>query len=219
MASETVENYLKCIYTLQSDHQDGVSTNAIAERLETQASSVTDMLKKLRSKKLVEYKKYKGATLTDEGRRIAVDIVRRHRLWEVFLVEKLDYKWDEVHDIAEELEHVGPEDFIQRLDTFLGTPEFDPHGDPIPDAEGNLNDTRDAVPVASLEPGEHGKVVGVRDSSADFLQYLDSVKLTLGAELVLKERFSFDQSLLLEVDDSPRQISQLVARNLLVIKY
>lgn len=217
MASQTVENYLKCIYALQRSSEEGVSTNAIADRLETQASSVTDMLKKLKSRKLVDYKKYKGAALTAEGRAIAIDIVRRHRLWETFLVEKLDYKWDEVHDIAEELEHIGPKDFISRLDAFLGYPEYDPHGDPIPDADGVVHDHRDSVAVSTLDSGVQGVVVGVRDSSADFLQYLDSVKLSLGAELVVRDRFAFDQSLQLEVNGEPRQISQLVARNLLVV--
>ena len=218
MASETVENYVKCIYALQQHASEGVSTNAIAERMETQASSVTDMLKKLKSRSLIHYKKYQGARLTDEGRQMAIKIVRRHRLWEVFLVEKLDFKWDEVHSIAEELEHVGSEALVDRLDRFLGKPKYDPHGDPIPDAEGNVRDERNKVEVSGLRVGEGGVFVGVQDSSAEFLQYLDSIQLRLGSRLTLLERYSFDQSVTLRIGDAERQISHLVARNLLVLQ-
>ncbi|MCH2199194.1 MAG: metal-dependent transcriptional regulator [Flavobacteriales bacterium] len=218
MASQTVENYLKCIYALQQYSPEGVSTNAIAERLETQASSVTDMLKKLKTKGLVNYKKYKGAHLTDNGMSIAIDIIRRHRLWEVFLVEKLDFKWDEVHPIAEELEHIASEELFKRLDSFLGHPQYDPHGDPIPDADGNFRDNRDKVAVSALNEGEGGILVGVRDSSQEFLQYLDSIKLTLGSSITVEERFAFDQSVRVSLGKQQQQLSQLVARNLLVLK-
>lgn len=218
MASQTVENYLKCIFSLEKEGKKGVSTNAIAERLETQAPSVTDMLKKLSAKGLVNYKKYQGASLTEEGRRIAVDIIRRHRLWEVFLVEKLDFGWDEVHEVAEELEHIESDQLIKRLDAFLGHPELDPHGDPIPDAEGIFRDKRKKVSVLSMEKGMSGVVVGVNDTSVEFLQYLDSIGLALGYRIEVLERYSFDQSMKIQAESQELQISQQVARNLLILQ-
>jgi DtxR family Mn-dependent transcriptional regulator len=183
VASQTVENYLKCIYTLQTKVDGVAATNAIADRLETKASSVTDMLKKLKAKKLVEYEKYQGARLSAEGKRLAVDIIRRHRLWEVFLTQELHFAWDEVHEIAEELEHVESKELIIRLDNYLGNPKYDPHGDPIPDEHGNLRDERVKCALSNLKVSEKGIVIGVEESSVDFLQYLDSIKLTLGTEV------------------------------------
>src|SRR6476620_10565441 len=132
------ENYLKTIYHITSSSGAEVSTNAIAEKMETKASSVTDMLKKLADKDLVHYKKYQGVSLTDKGLHSAKMIVRKHRLWEIFLVEKLAFSWDEVHDIAEQLEHIKSEQLVNKLDAFLNFPTEDPHGDPIPNAEGNI---------------------------------------------------------------------------------
>ncbi len=219
MASESVENYLKCIYALEHDSGDkGVSTNAIAERINTQAPSVTDMLKKLNEQGLVDYKKYYGANLTETGRRIAVDIIRRHRLWEVFLVEKLGFKWDEVHPIAEQLEHIESVELVRRLDDFLGNPRFDPHGDPIPDKDGNIRQGQPRVGLDELNAGESGLIVGVNDSSVDFLRYLDSVKLNLGVHIEVVERFAFDQSVKIKTTHGERQVSDLVARNLLLRK-
>ncbi len=216
MASESVENYLKCIYALQRDASDrGVSTNAIAERLDTKASSVTDMLKKLRERGWVQYKKYKGAQLTSEGERMALAIVRKHRLWEVFLVNHLHFGWDEVHHIAEQLEHVDSEALVERLDDFLGNPRFDPHGDPIPDRNGRLEEGQQRYALDSFELGQAGLIVGVEDSSTEFLQYLDSVRLTLGVKVEVVNRFAFDRSVMLRTD---RQVSHAVARNLLLRK-
>src|SRR5690554_5916872 len=138
MFSDSEENYLKSIFHLQRLSEDGVSTNAIADRMQTKASSVTDMLKKLADKDLVNYIKYQGVTLTNKGKKTAASIIRKHRLWEVFLVEKLDFNWDEVHEIAEQLEHIQSEKLIKKLDAFLGYPKKDPHGDPIPDADGEI---------------------------------------------------------------------------------
>lgn len=219
MPSESVENYLKCIYALEQDCDDkGVSTNAIAERMETQAPSVTDMLKKLKEQGLVDYKKYYGATLSDTGRRMAIDIIRRHRLWEAFLVEKLGFKWDEVHAIAEQLEHIESVELVRRLDDFLDNPKFDPHGDPIPDKHGHIQKDLPRVGLNELRAGERGIVVGVNDSSVDFLRYLDSVKLTLGVQVEVLERFAFDQSVKLATSNGELQVSELVARNLLLRK-
>lgn len=216
MASQTVENYLKCIYSLQQKSGEEVSTNAIADRLETKASSVTDMLKKLKAKSLVDYQKYKGAKLTNEGQRIAIDIIRRHRLWEVFLTKELNFSWDEVHDIAEELEHVESPQLIKRLDAYLGNPKFDPHGDPIPDEHGNLRDERDKILLSNLELNQTGIVIGVEESSADYLQYLDSIGLTLGTEIKVLERFPFDHSVKIKLNDNEFQVSLIVAQNLVI---
>src|SRR5690606_10485000 len=160
------ENYLKTIYHLTSGQNAAVSTNAIAEKIDTKASSVTDMIKKLADKKLVTYVRYQGVRLTPEGRHAAVMIVRKHRIWEVFLVDKLEFNWDEVHEIAEQLEHIKSEQLIDRLDAFLGHPAVDPHGDPIPNAEGKIN----KIPKKLLAEATLNEVVvcvGVKDSSAD----------------------------------------------------
>ena len=145
MNSFTEENYLKAIYKLSLNGVQGVSTNAIADKLATKPSSVTDMIKKLADKKLVSYQKYQGVNLTKKGSDVAVSIIRNHRLWEVFLVEKLNFKWDEVHDLAEELEHINTHKLTERLDEFLGFPKFDPHGDPIPDKDGNIIQHKDVT--------------------------------------------------------------------------
>ena len=183
------ENYLKCIYALSSKESGNVSTNSIAERLETKASSVTDMLKKLKERGLVSYEKYQGAELTAKGQAIAVQIIRKHRLWEVFLVQKLKFGWDEVHDIAEQLEHIKSPEMVERLDEFLGHPKYDPHGDPIPDADGNLATDPEVMPISKLSKGQQAIIVGVGDSSPSFLQYLQQIELTLGAEITIENKF------------------------------
>lgn len=216
MASESVENYLKCIYALEQIEKGGVSTNAIAERLNTKASSVTDMLKKLKSKGLANYKKYHGARLSPKGRKLAIGIIRRHRLWEVFLVDKLAYGWEEVHEIAEQLEHINSEELSDRLDQFLGYPRFDPHGDPIPDNNGKIRDEREKLPLSALEEGAKVVVIGVTDSSADFLKYLDDMQLQLGARIEVKSIYAFDRSMSLNVSGQERTVSHLVSTNILV---
>src|SRR5680860_794131 len=138
MLTFSEENYLKAIFHLERTHPNGVSTNALAKEMETKASSVTDMIKKLSEKNLINYKKYKGFKLSHFGMKTAIAIIRKHRLWEVFLVEKLNFSWDEVHEVAEQLENIKSEQLIRELDRFLGFPKRDPHGDPIPDAEGNF---------------------------------------------------------------------------------
>src|ERR1700759_4729613 len=165
------ENYLKSIYHL-SLNNESVSTNQIAALLSTSAASVTDMLKKLAEKELINYAKYQGVTLTAAGEKIALHIIRKHRLWEYFLVEKLDFKWDEVHEMAEELEHISSVELIDRLDKFMDYPKHDPHGDPIPDREGKFK-KHELIPVASLKLNETGIISGVRDHSPGFLQYLE----------------------------------------------
>jgi len=217
MHSFTEENYLKAIYHLSEGNMMAVSTNQIAEMTNTKAASVTDMLKKLSEKKLINYIKYQGVTLTDNGVNAAVNIVRKHRLWEVFLVEKLEFKWDEVHDIAEELEHINSETLINRLDDFLGNPAADPHGDPIPDRTGKIKQKK-LVKISDMLPGESGTVSGVSEHSSIFLKLLEKMGLTLGTRIIITELIEFDGSIMLTIDQkTERTISREVAKNILVI--
>ena len=209
------ENYLKTIYHLTTFVDAGVSTNAIAEKMETKASSVTDMLKKLADKNLVHYKKYQGVSLTENGRLAAKMIVRKHRLWEVFLVEKLDFSWDEVHDVAEQLEHIKSEKLINKLDDFLGNPTEDPHGDPIPDAKGNIIKIEKQL-LSEIGTRKKTICVGVKDTSAEFLQYLDKQKIALGSTIEVLSKEDFDASLLLKVNNQELIVSNKIASNLYV---
>ncbi len=219
LASETVENYLKGIYAIEKKADGkGVSTNAIAEHLQTKPSSVSDMLKKLKQSGLVDYKKYHGASLTAAGRLKAIEIIRRHRLWEVFLVDKLNFNWDEVHDMAEQLEHVEGKALCDRLDAFLDFPRFDPHGDPIPDSEGKIRDDRQKQALSTLVAKDRGVVVGVLDSSAPFLKYLDHLELKLGTSLLVEEVIDFDQSVKILVGKTSHSVSNQFAKNLLIQK-
>jgi DtxR family Mn-dependent transcriptional regulator len=184
--------------------------------MQTSAASVTDMLKRLSDKQLISYEKYRGVQLTQEGSRLATALIRKHRLWEVFLVDKLGFAWDEVHELAEQLEHVQGDELVSRLDQFLGHPRFDPHGDPIPDAEGRWT-YRKQAPLATLQPGNRGIVTGVDDHSTAFLQYLDQLGLTLGAELELLERIVYDQSVRVRLSGERELVlSEKVAQNLFV---
>ncbi len=209
------ENYLKTIYHLTTFLETEISTNAIAEKMETKASSVTDMLKKLAEKNLVNYKKYQGVSLTENGRLAAKMIVRKHRLWEVFLVEKLDFSWDEVHDVAEQLEHIKSEKLINKLDDFLGNPTEDPHGDPIPDANGNMVKIEKQL-LSEIAVGKNTICVGVKDTSVEFLQYLDKQKIALGSTIEVLSKESFDSSMHLKVNTIELIVSNKIASNLYV---
>jgi DtxR family Mn-dependent transcriptional regulator len=209
------ENYIKVIYHLSLVSPKGVNTNAIAGMLDTKASSVTDMLKKLSEKELVAYQKYQGVTLTEKGFYSAKMIVRKHRLWEVFLVDKLNFSWDEVHEIAEELEHIKSENLINKLDAFLNFPLFDPHGDPIPNADGEIKKINKLL-LSETELNKEYHCVGVKDSSSEFLQYLDKQKIALGSKITVKEKESFDDTLLVQIDSRKLTISNKIANNLYV---
>lgn len=194
MLSHTEENYLKTIYRIaETDTNRPVSTNAIAALMNTAAASVTDMIKRLAEKNLIHYEKYKGVILTDKGNSIATKLVRKHRLWEVFLVEWLHFAWDEVHDLAEQLEHIQSAELVERLDIFLNHPRFDPHGDPIPDADGNFTQ-RKQVLMTTLDANQGGVVVGVNEHSASFLQYLDKLGINIGTRIDVIEVFAYDGS-------------------------
>jgi DtxR family Mn-dependent transcriptional regulator len=209
------ENYIKVIYHLSLVSPKGINTNAIAGMIESKASSVTDMVKKLAEKELVDYQKYQGVTLTQKGLHAAKMIVRKHRLWEVFLVEKLDFTWDEVHDLAEELEHIKSEKLINRLDEFLGFPKEDPHGDPIPDRYGQMIKVEKQL---LSEMGLNKKVMclGVKDSSPSFLQYLDKHQISLGSEIEIINKEAFDMSLTILMNGKEILISNKIAGNLFV---
>jgi DtxR family Mn-dependent transcriptional regulator len=209
------ENYLKTIYHLTTISESEVSTNAIAEMMETKASSVTDMLKKLSEKSLVNYKKYQGVSLTEKGKLTAKMSVRKHRLWEVFLVDKLDFSWDEVHDIAEQLEHIKSEKLINKLDDFLGNPTEDPHGDPIPDANGQIINTEKHL-LSELFENQSGICVGVKDTSSEFLKYLDKQEISLGSKIEILGKESFDLSLKIKLNGSELTISNKIASNIFV---
>jgi len=209
------ENYLKAIYHLQTISRKGISTNSIAKKLKTKASSVTDMIKKLADKKVLVYKKYQGVTLTDLGNQIATGVIRKHRLWEVFLVDKLNFSWDEVHDVAEQLEHIKSPKLINELDTFLGFPKTDPHGDPIPDKDGEFQKIEKRL-LSTIEPSQLGVCIGVKDSSSEFLKYLDKYQISLGQQIKVISKEPFDDSLTILIHDKEITISQKIANNIYI---
>jgi len=213
--SQTEENYLKAIFSVSESKGKAASTNEISKKIQISAASVTDMFKRLSEKGLIDYKKHKGVKLTEKGNHHATKLVRKHRLWEVFLVEKLNFDWGEVHDIAEELEHINSDELINRLDKYLDFPKFDPHGDPIPDADG-IFEIRSQILLTELDLGKTGIVVGVQEHSPTFLEYLDRMKLGLGSSITILEIFEFDQSLRVKVDKKEHTLTVKVAQNLFI---
>lgn len=215
MLSKSEENYLKAIFHLSRKTEKGISTNAIAQQLDTKASSVTDMVKKLSDKELVLYVKYQGVTLTKKGEKIAANVIRKHRLWEVLLVEKFNFNWDEVHEVAEQLEHIHSKKLINEMDAFLGYPKHDPHGDPIPDEEGNINFLEKSL-LSTIGINMKAVCVGVKDTSSDFLRYLDKQGIALGKEMTVLEKEAFDNSMRIKIASNEFTISQQIANNIYV---
>jgi DtxR family Mn-dependent transcriptional regulator len=215
--SVTEENYIKAIYHLQQT--DGnVTTNEVAEMLHTKAASVTDMLKKLNAKSIVNYEKYQGFTLSDEGRKIALSIVRKHRLWEYFLVEKLQFGWDEVHEVAEELEHISSHKLVEKLDAYLEYPKFDPHGDPIPDVNGKMV-FQPQINLTDLPLNEFAEVTAVGSQSTELLELLKHKKIAIGTKIIIKKKFLFDNSVEIKLQNQAAfTISQQLAQALFVKK-
>lgn len=213
MVTLSEENYLKAIYHLGKQGTVAVSTNAIAEKIESKASSVTDMIKKLAEKNLANYIKYQGVSLTEKGRLAAALVIRKHRLWEVFLVENLNFSWDEVHDVAEQLEHIKSLKLVNELDNFLGNPTHDPHGDPIPDKDGNYSPVK-SVNIMDIEVGKEGVLSFVKDASDVFLKYLNKNNLALGDTIKVIEFEPFDNSLTIQTKTQKMIISKEVAQNL-----
>ena len=215
MLSQAEENYLKAIYSLDTESKGVVSTNLIANKMQTKASSVTDMIKKLSDKRLVVYKKYQGVQLSDKGKDVATSIVRKHRLWEYFLVDKLNFSWDEVHDIAEQLEHIRSEELVNRLDAYLEYPSVDPHGDPIPDKDGKVT-KRKKIQLSKLKENQESILLGVKDSSDKFLRYLDKKKIAIGKNIKILSIEPFDNSIQIKMNNREFVITEVVANNLYV---
>lgn len=214
--SFTEENYLKAIYHLSDGGEETVNTNALSDSMKTTPASTNDMVKRLAQKKLINHQKYKGTSLLPSGKSIALKIIRKHRLWEVFLVEKLDFKWDEVHEIAEQLEHIDSPMLIQRLDKYLGHPSIDPHGDPIPNEAGEVKEIIRA-PVSDLAVGTHGIIVAVSNDDSSLLKHLDSIGIRLGSKVTIIDRMDFDHSVSLKIDEQNNQfISSIIAQNLMI---
>ncbi len=209
------ENYIKTIFHLGGGNTQLISTNAIAAEMETKPSSVTDMAKKLADKKLLNYVPYQGVSLTDLGIETALSIIRKHRLWEVFLVKKLDFTWDEVHEVAEQLEHIKSEKLIDKIDALLDFPKYDPHGDPIPTKDGKFLE-RNKQLLSDLPIPSSGICVGVKDTSAAFLKFLDKNHIALGHEIMVLEKEVFDDSLRIKIGGKELQISNQIATNLYV---
>jgi len=216
MQTLSEENYLKVIYNLDKQGLKKVTPTAISEALKNNPASVVDMIKKLVDKKLLNYEKTKGVKLTEKGKNIAVLVVRKHRLWEVFLLEKLGYGWDEVHDIAEQLEHVQQNELADRLEKFLGFPQYDPHGDPIPKANGDSAIMYKTL-LAEIEEGKSCRVVAVKDTSPSFLQYLKKLDIGIGTKIGLVEKIPFDNSIVITIGKNGKTtVSKIFAENLLV---
>jgi DtxR family Mn-dependent transcriptional regulator len=215
--SFTEENYLKAIYALcERQNTFDTSTNEIAEKISTKPPTVSDMLRKLAEKKLVTYEKYKRVQLTRSGKQVAIQIIRKHRLWEVFLHDKLQFTWDKVHEVAEQLEHIQSEELISRLEKFLGYPVYDPHGDPIPSANGELSQAKRII-LSDMEEGKNCNVVGVKDSSSPFLQYLQNLNIGIGTKIKVIERIAFDGSLTISMKKGQQfSVSKKFADNVLV---
>ena len=210
------ENYLKAVFKLSKGEKSAVSTGAIAEELKINAASVTDKLKRLSGKKLLHYEKSRGAFLTETGRKVAVSIIRKHRIWELFLVQKLGFKWDEVHEIAEQLEHVQSDKLIDKIDAMLGFPKTDPHGDPIPDKNGNFEQEQTFF-LSSLKAGKKYKFKGVTDHSPEFLKHLEKLGLIIGDSIQIKEVEEFDKTMQVILKGNKKAaITHRVASNILV---
>ena len=214
MATQTEENYLKAIYHLSAAGKGMVYTNDIAGSLSTTAASVTDMLRKLSDKSLLKYERYKGVRITRKGEKMALNIIRKHRLWEVFLTDVLKFKWDEVHTMAEELEHVSSDELIERLDKLLNYPKFDPHGDPIPDVNGNLAQ-QNFVTLSTLPQLSTGIITGVSEHAPDFLQYLEKTGFQLGTRFKVIALHPFDRSMDILLRKRQVHISFDIAKNIL----
>jgi DtxR family transcriptional regulator, Mn-dependent transcriptional regulator len=213
--SQAEENYLKAIFKLSEEENVPLHTNAIAAVIGVKSASVTDMLRKLADKKLLRYQRYYGVQLTDKGRLAAVMVIRKHRLWEYFLVEKLGYGWAEVHEIAEQLEHISSDSLVDRLDAFLGHPRSDPHGDPIPDRDGKITPVS-TLRLSGAEKGKRYMFTGVSDHTVEFLNYLGKLGLNLGCEITVKEIVEYDRSMEIMANGKEKHLSQAVSNAIMI---
>jgi DtxR family Mn-dependent transcriptional regulator len=217
MLTRTEENYIKAVFKIAEKDKKAVSTNALAALLATSAASVTDMLKRLAVKDMVIYEKYRGVILTPAGNKAAIALIRRHRLWETFLVGKLRFGWHQVHDIAEQLEHIDSEELMSRLDAFLDYPKFDPHGDPIPNAEGKFT-LRAQIPLIDASLMFKYVVLGVKEHDEVFLKYLNSIGVKIGSEIRVMEMISYDKSLKVLIDGKNNHILSAQASSLILVR-
>lgn len=216
MLSLVEENYLKAIYHLSDAGKIAVSTNALADNMNNKAASVTDMIKRLSGKGVISYEKYHGVNVSEKGKRAALKVIRKHRLWETFLVDKLNFNWDEVHEVAEQLEHIQSPLLIEKLDSFLGHPSVDPHGHPIPDKDGKIQEVKQ-MPLANIPTGRKASVYSVRDGSPEFLRYLSKIGISIGTSLKILERIEFDGSLEILISNKDKVfISRQASENLLM---
>lgn len=216
MLSYAEENYLKAIYHLSRGGQQEVSTNAIADQLNTKPASVSDMIRKLSKKEVINYQKYQGVNISPLGEQLALQVIRKHRLWEVFLVDHLKFNWDQVHEVAEQLEHIKSPLLIKRLDEFLGFPKYDPHGDPIPDEHGNFTQ-KPLIKLSELPVSSQGHISAVEDSGSLFLQYLDKLGISLGTRIKVTDRIEFDGSTEIQIEQDKKVfISKEAAQNILI---
>ena len=216
MLTQSEENYLKAIYSLSEDQAEAISTNLLAEKMSTKPSSVTDMVKKLSEKDLISYQKYQGCELTAIGKKTALQIIRKHRLWEVFLVNKLNFGWDEVHEVAEQLEHIQSAKLTDHLEEYLGFPKVDPHGDPIPDKNGVFEKINKSIALSDVSVNVKGIVVGVEDGSSGFFQFLKRYEIGLGTEIKVLEKFNFDLSVLVLINGKEISFSSVVANKIFI---
>src|SRR6478736_1037663 len=215
MLSLTEENYLKAVYHLSVGGSKSVTTNELAEEMRTKAASVTDMIKKLSVKDLVKHERYYGVKITSKGKLRALQVIRKHRLWETFLVQKLAFTWDEVHEVAEQLEHIHSIPLIDKLDEFLGFPKTDPHGDPIPDGKGRIK-AQPQSPLDQLREGYQGTIVAVKDSDSNLLKYLDKIGAKPGKKIKVTGKEEYDESMEIQIGDRKIFISREVSKNILV---
>ena len=216
--SPTEQNYIKQIYTLSDGNHQNVLTSDLAAAIKIKAATATDMLSRLSDKKLVDYEKYYGARLTDKGKQVALNIIRKHRLWEVFLSVKLGFSWDEVHEMAEELEHATNDELSNRLEQFLGNPKTDPHGDPIPNRKGEIEKQK-TIRLSETGQDDTVEIRSVEDQNPALLKFLSKHKLTPGARLLVKEINQYDSSLEVKVNNKKvLQLSRDVAENLWIIR-
>ncbi|MEQ8626960.1 metal-dependent transcriptional regulator [Ekhidna sp.] len=216
MITITEENYLKAIYSLNLNRNGKeLGTNELASHLGISPATVSSMLKKLKEKGFIDYKKYGAISLLKEGETIAFSVIRKHRLWETFLVEKMEFTWDEIHEVAEQLEHIKSKKLVDQLDKLLGFPEYDPHGDPIPDATGKIRGMHKTT-LENESVGKQLKVVGVKNDSPAFLQHITQLGLVINSKILIKSHHEFDGSLDVEIEGETRMVSQKVAENVYV---
>ncbi len=218
MITQAEENYLKALYHViqGTEAKKEAGTNALAAYLNIKPATVSEMLKKLKEKDLLHYQRYGKISLTKSGERLAIEVVRKHRLWECFLYEKLGFGWEEVHEVAEQLEHIQSAKLMDCLDKFLGYPEIDPHGDPIPNAKGEFK-IRSKTTLAEMRINKLCKIVAVKDNSVSFLQYVVKLGLTLSSKIKVLQRQEFDGSMELEANGKRIIVSQKFAENIYVV--